>query len=59
LDELVELGSFVGVSKTEITALLELSYCPFEIEELLSDPNLLREQLCSLYEEENDFCFEY
>jgi glucosamine--fructose-6-phosphate aminotransferase (isomerizing) len=59
LDELVELGTFVGVSKNEIIALLDLGYCPFEISELLSDPDELREQLNCLYEDDPDFCLEY
>ena len=59
LDELVELGSFVGVSREEISALLECGFSKFEIEQLLYDPDELREQLCSVYEEEPDFCFDY
>ena len=59
LDELVELGSFVGVSREEISALFELGFSLFEIEQLLYEPDLLREQLSSAYEEESDFCFDY
>jgi glucosamine 6-phosphate synthetase-like amidotransferase/phosphosugar isomerase protein len=59
LDELVELGSFVGVSREEISALFELGFSLFEIEQLLYEPDELREQLCSVYEEEPDFCFDY
>jgi hypothetical protein len=59
LDELVELGSFVGVSREEISALFELGFSLFEIEQLLYEPDLLREQLSSAYEEESGFSFEY
>jgi glucosamine--fructose-6-phosphate aminotransferase (isomerizing) len=59
IDELVELASFVGVSREEITALLTLGFSLFEIQELLSEPDLLREQLCGLYEDDPDFCFDY
>jgi hypothetical protein len=58
LDELVELGTFAGVSREEITSLYECGYSGYEIEELLSEPELLREQLCSI-EDENDFTFEF
>jgi glucosamine 6-phosphate synthetase-like amidotransferase/phosphosugar isomerase protein len=58
-DELVELGSFVGVNRNEITSLFDIGYSMFEIEELLSEPDLLREHLCGIYEDDPDFCFDY
>jgi glucosamine 6-phosphate synthetase-like amidotransferase/phosphosugar isomerase protein len=58
LDELVELGTFAGVSREEIVSLYECGFMGCEIEELLSEPELLREQLCSI-SEDNDFTFDY
>jgi hypothetical protein len=43
-------------SRPQILSLFELGYSIFEIEELLSEPDLLRERLCG-YVEEPDFSF--